>query len=473
MSKAQVESEEAKSLSPRAARRVLISLMFSSMLMPMVSGMSRVALPVIRDDFGIPADLTAWVLAAFMLPFVVLMPIYGRLSDGVDRRLLILLGTVIFGVGSTMTFMAPNMRWLMAGRAIQGIGVGGMTPMGMALLASIFSEGERGRVLGTWSAVGPAMSFSSSFVAGILIALWGWRAAFVPGLLLSVVTFVAIYRGVPSQVIGEASKFLRQFDWGGVGLLSGGIVFLMFYLSSRSVTGVAPFEDWRLLLGAGLFFAGFWWWERGRRDPFLPLNFFGNRMFCTVTFCASMRMFVQGGIGVLMPLYLVDVHRMGPALLGVFLIISSAAMTLIVRFGGQMSDRFQSRWLVMIGMFVQLTVMLSFAHLSDAISTWVIAGLLAYYGLGAGLMLAALHSTVMGTVDSDQMGAAAGLYSMLRFMGMAISTALVGVVLQFFFDAGLATLDAYQKVFMVLAIFPVLGMIVGFGLREKRGSITQ
>ena len=81
-------------------------------------------------------------------------------------------------------------------------------------------------------------------------------------------------------------------------------------------------------------------------------------------------------------------------LLGVFLIISSAAMTLIVRFGGQMSDRFQSRWLVMIGMFVQLTVMLSFAHLSE--------------------------------------------------------------------------LDAYQKVFMVLAIFPVLGMVVGFGLREKR-----
>ena len=74
----------------------------------------------------------------------------------------------------------------------------------------------------------------------------------------------------------------------------------------------------------------------------------------------------------------------------------------------------------------------------------------------------------MGTVDSDQMGAAAGLYSMLRFMGMAISTALVGVVLQFFFDANLSTLDAYQKVFMVLAIFPVLGMMVAFGLREKR-----
>lgn len=468
MSTAQVGGKEAEILRPQTAQRVLISLMFSSMLMPMVSGMSRVALPVIRDDFGIPADLTAWVLAAFMLPFVILMPIYGRLSDGVDRRLLILAGIVIFAIGSTMTFLAPSMGWLMAGRAIQGIGVGGMTPMGMALLSSIFSEGERGKVLGTWSAVGPAMSFISTFAAGILVAVWGWRGAFAPGLLLSVVAFVAIRRGVPTIVRGGASDFLRRFDWGGAALLSGAVTCLMFYLSSRSITGVEPFEDWRLLLASMLFLTCFWWWEKGRKNPFVALNFFSNRMFCRSTFCASMRMFVQGGIGVLMPLYLVDVHHIGPAKLGVLLVISSAAMTLIVRFGGQMSDRFQSRWLVMIGLFVQLSVMGILSQLPETVSVWVIAGLLGYYGLGAGLMLAALHSTVMGTIAEDQMGAAAGLYSMLRFMGMAISTALSGVALQFFLDAGLPTIDAYQKVFTVFTMFPILGILVGFGLRETK-----
>jgi MFS family permease len=468
VSTAQVVEKETEILPPQAAQRVLISLMFSSMLMPMVSGMSRVALPVIRDDFGIPADLTAWVLAAFMLPFVILMPVYGRLSDGVDRRLLILAGIVIFGIGSTMTFLAPSMSWLMAGRAIQGIGVGGMTPMGMALLASIFSPRERGRVMGTWSAVGPAMSFVSSFAAGILVAVWGWRGAFVPGLLLSVVAFVVIYRGVPTQAKERASDFLRQFDWGGVALLSGAIMCLMFYLSSRSVTGVAPFEDWRLLLGCILFLGIFLWWEKGRENAFVALEFFGNGPFCRSTFCASMRMFVQGAIGVLMPLYFVDVHQVDPAKLGVLLVISSAAMTLIVRFGGRMSDRFSCRWLVMIGLFTQLSVMMIFSQLPETVSVWVIAIILAYYGLGAGLMLAALHSTVMGTIEEDHMGAAAGLYSMLRFMGMAISTALVGVVLQFFIDAGLPTIDAYQRVFLVFTAFPVLGLVVGFGLQETK-----
>ena len=468
MSTAKVESETSGILPPQEAQRVLISLMFSSMLMPMVSGMSRVALPVIRDDFGIPADLTAWVLAAFMLPFVVLMPIYGRLSDGVDRRLLILAGIVIFGIGSTLTFMAPNISWLMAGRAIQGIGVGGMTPMGMAILSSIFHPGERGRVMGTWSAVGPAMSLVSSFTAGILVSFWGWRGAFVPGLLLSMVAFVAIYGGVRARMIGEASDFLRKFDWGGAVLLSGTIVLLMFYLSSRSVTGVGSFQDWRLFAGMIAFLCGFWLWEKRRSDPFVSLNLFNNGLFCRATFCAAMRMFVQGGIGVIMPLYLVDVHHLGPSKLGLFLVISSAAMTLIVRFGGRLSDRVQSRWLVIIGMFVQLSVMTIFSHLPETISIWFIVILLTYYGLGAGLMLAAMHSAVMGTVAEDQMGVAAGLYSMLRFMGMAISTALVGVVLQFFFDAGLSTINAYQNVFMVFMIFPVLGILVAFGLKVSR-----
>ena len=133
-----------------------------------------------------------------------------------------------------------------------------------------------------------------------------------------------------------------------------------------------------------------------------------------------------------------------------------------------MSDRFSCRWLVMIGLFTQLSVMMIFSQLPETVSVWVIAIILAYYGLGAGLMLAALHSTVMGTIEEDQMGAAAGLYSMLRFMGMAISTALVGVVLQFFIDAGLPTIDAYQRVFLVFTAFPVLGLVVGFGLRETK-----
>ena len=114
-------AEKAKSspLSKAAATRILYSLMVPTMMMPLLSSMSRVALPIVRNDFQIAADMTAWVDAIFTLPFMFLMPVYGRLSDGVGRRRLILAGIVIFAIGTTMTVTAANLAWLMAGRAIR------------------------------------------------------------------------------------------------------------------------------------------------------------------------------------------------------------------------------------------------------------------------------------------------------------------------------------------------------------------
>ena len=100
--------------------------------------MSRVALPVIRDHFRLQADMTAWVATAFMLPFMILMPVYGGLSDCLGKRRLILAGIFIFSIGTAMATLAPDLSWLMAGRAIQGIGVGGIMPLGMALISTIF-----------------------------------------------------------------------------------------------------------------------------------------------------------------------------------------------------------------------------------------------------------------------------------------------------------------------------------------------
>ena len=127
-----------QSISHKEAQRILYALMIPGMLMPVASSMSRGALPVIRDEFAISADMTAWVAAVFTLPFMIVMPVYGRLSDGVGRRRLILAGIGVFSVGTLLTVFAPTLAWLMAGRAIQGIGVSGMMPLGMALLSVIF-----------------------------------------------------------------------------------------------------------------------------------------------------------------------------------------------------------------------------------------------------------------------------------------------------------------------------------------------
>ena len=452
---------------------ILFGLMCPSMLMPMVSAMSRVALPIIRDDFALQADVAAWVDVSFSLPFMLLMPVYGRLGDGLGPRLLLIIGIALFTLGSATVMAATDLTWLFLGRALQGVGLSGMMPLSIALITSTFPPKTRGRTMGTWSTVGPATAFVGPLLAGFLVADWGWRSAFAPPLLFGLFALFVVYKIIPYRIGEIEVGFLRSFDWGGVGLLIPGISSLIFFLSSRPITGIEPLEDWRLLLLATLFLAAFFWWEKRHSSPFMPLDLLANSAFLRGSYCASMRMVIMAGITFLIPLYLVDVQQMQPAELGGMLMIGAGAMTLIVRIAGGWSDNWSSRWLVATGLLVQMMVMLAFSQLPGDASLWKIGLLLGAHGLGAGLMLATLHKNVMGSVEEPNTGAAAGLYSMFRFLGSAMGTALCGVLLQVQIEQQAAIVEAYQQVFLTIAIFPLSGIIVAFSPRDQSGDTSD
>jgi EmrB/QacA subfamily drug resistance transporter len=453
--------------SSAAARRILISLIFPTMLMPLIDSTIRVALPIMRSDFELQADVTAWIDAVFTLPFMLLMPIYGRLSDGIGKRRLMLLGALIFTLGTALTSLAPTLSLLMVGRAIQGVGVGGMMPLSMALIAASFAPQERGKALGTWSSVGPVVGFVAPLAVGFVVDHWGWRVAFVPSLLLGVVAWVAVAKGVPAGLTQIKPNFLRTFDWVGALLLSFALTTLIVFLSSRPITGVPPLQDWRLLVLTVLCVWGFLFWERRHPQPFVELAIFRNRMFSLASFCAMARMVIMAGQGFLVALYLADVRGFGAAQIGGITMCSAGAMVLIVRFGGQAADQWGSRWPSVIGLSVQGSVMVILGLLPVTTPVWVLALVLVYYGLGAGLVLAALHRAALGHVADQQMGMAAGLYSMSRFAGAAAGTALGGVILQQAFDRGLSLIAAYQVTFLIFALLASTGIIAAFGLHES------
>lgn len=454
-------------VSRAAANRILLSLMFPTMMMPLLESTIRVALPVIRTDFQIPADLTAWVDTVFTLPFMLLMPIYGRLSDGVGKRRLMLAGTVIFSIGTGLTIFAPGLAGLMVGRAVQGIGVGGMMPLSMAMISAIFPPQERGKALGTWSAIGPVVGFVAPLSAGLLVDRWGWRLAFAPTLVMGVIALVAVARGVPAGLSQIKPHFLRTFDWSGALLLSLALTCFIFFLSSRPITGVAPLQDWRLLGMTLLLLAGFIVWERRHANPFVELALFRNRMFSLSSFCGMTRMVIMAGQGFLVTLYLADVRGFGAAQIGAITMVNAGAMVLVVRFGGQAADRWGSRWPAVIGLSVQISVMVIFALLPASAPVWVLVLVLIYYGLGAGFVLAALHSAAMSHIAESKMGMAAGLYSMSRFAGAAVGTALGGVILQGALDAAMTTIAAYQLTFLSFGLLAAVGVVAAFGLREQ------
>ena len=445
--------------------------MFTGALMPLANSVMRVALPIVRDVFQLQADMTAWVAVAFTLPFVTLMPVYGRLGDGLGKRRLILIGALLSSIRALLTSVGPTLSWLMIGRAMQGIGLAGMMPLGMALISANFHDSDRGRALGTWSTIGPATASIGPLIGGLLVGAWGWRAAFIAPLAFGIIAFLVVRSGIPSDVARVRPGIFRSFDWMGVILLTAATIFLVFFLSSRPITGVAPLTDWRLLILTIVLIGTFWWWEGRRKSPFVSFSVFGNRLFSRATFCAAMRMVVMGSLNFLIPLYLVDVHDLSFAQLGGVLMIRPGVMALAVPLGARIYARWGHRGVVILGLGIQGSVTLIFSQLSATTAGWVVYLILAFYGAGAGLMLSALYHAAMRDVPAEQVGMAAGLYSMLRFMGSVVGTALAGVLLQHLFERSMPTIRAYQLSFLAFALFSDVGMIVAMGL--GRGKERQ
>lgn len=448
------------------AQTVLVGLMIPSAMIALNRSMINVALPAIRDNFEAGVDRVAWVITIYTLPNVILMPLYGRLGDGLGKRRLLLIGVAIFTLGTCLNLFASNLYLLMLGRAIQGAGAASIMPLAIASISQLFPVNSRGRALGVWNTVGPAIGVVGPLLAGSLIDLVGWRTIFLPILLVGIVSPFIVRRSLPPIPGNAQVGFLHTFDWVGVTLLSATATSLLFYLSSQSITGVTALADWRLLLLTLFLLISFIIWERRSNNPFIFLGVFTQKLFTLASISGALRMFASSGISFVIPLYLADIQKLNALAIGVTLLTHSGAGAITVRLGGQLADRWGSRWLVVFGASVQMGVMAHFALLSGtAPLPLIIMGMVAH-GLGVGLAVAALHRVAIGDMPLEQMGMAAGLYSMIRFSGLVFGTALDGVLFQYGLDRGLLPLQAYHFVFWFLVGVALLGIIVGLTLRE-------
>ena len=402
-------------------QQLLYSLMVPAIVMPITGWMFAVSLPIIRDDFNLTADVAAWIATTFTLSFMVLMPLYGRFSDDLGKRRLLLIGMAVFIGGTLIATVSLNLTMLLIGRIVQGVGIAGILPLSLALITEVFPSRERGKAMGLWSTVGPVTGVIGPLLAGFIVVTWGWRASFLPPAIFAIGGVLAVYFFIPASSLQVRFNFLRTFDWPGLGLLSGLLTALLFYFSSRPITGVPPLQDWRLLGLTLLFLIVFVWVETRRAKPFINLHILSNRSFTIASLCACLRMLqLSGGFSFLFPLYLADVIALDPSLSGFFLMTFPLAMALVVRVGGNFSDRQGSRAVVMMGFGLLIIVLLAFSQLTSTTPYWVFITLFLVAGLGAGLMLASLHRAALNDIAEADLGTSSGLYSTIRFFGFGL-----------------------------------------------------
>ncbi|MBX3052628.1 MAG: MFS transporter [Caldilineaceae bacterium] len=456
-------SEKLQATSEWSLHGLLIGLMIPIGMTTLNMSMFGVALPAIRDSFGIAPDVVAWISTAYSLPFVVFMPLYGKLGDGLGKDKLFLGGIALFSLGSLLCFFANGLNLLLAGRVLQGIGTAGINPLCLAIIADAFPADQQGKAMGTWSSVGPGASMLGPLLGGFAVDYLGWNYIFLMSIVAAIIAFYFVNRHIPSLQEKRPPGFLREFDWLGVLLLGGFLIFLIFYLSSRALTGVEPLRDWRLLAATIFCGVAFWQWEKRAKTPIVNLQLYAIKNFGTSSFAGGLRMFVMGSMGFLKVLYLADIYGLDATGLGLFTTVYAGAILATTRLGGQLADGRYARRVLLISFAMQFVMLAGLASIT--LPAWAAMGLMLGQGIGAGLALASLHRIAMRDVPSTETSSAAGLYSTARFAGSTFGAAIAGVSLQQA-ELIMPQAGAYQLVFGLVAASCLVSLVVSWRMKK-------
>jgi EmrB/QacA subfamily drug resistance transporter len=405
---------------------VMSGLMLGLFLAALDQTIVSTALPTIVGSLG-GIEHLSWVVTAYLLTSTASTPLYGKISDLYGRKPVFQFAIVVFLLGSVLAGMAQSMEQLIATRAIQGLGAGGLMALTFAIIGDVIPPRERGRYQGYFGAV-----WGLSSVAGPLLGGWltdgpGWRWIFYINVPLGLVALV-----VTSSVLNiPHTRRDHSIDYLGAALLvagvSSGLLALVwggneYAWSSAQILGLGG--------GALVLLGAFVWWESRAAEPILPLTLFRNSVF-TVTsavgFVVGLAMF---GAIVFLPVYLQVVDGASPTLSGLLmlpmmvgiLITSIGSGRLITATGRYKIYPIIGTALITLGMFL-------LSRLEVDTPRWLSGTYMLVVGLGLGCVMQVLVVAVQNAVDHRDMGVATSASTFFRSIGGTIGTAVFGSVL--------------------------------------------
>jgi EmrB/QacA subfamily drug resistance transporter len=368
----------------------------------------------------------SWVVTAYNILYGSLLVAGGRTADRLGRKRVFLWGTAIFVAGSVVCGAAPDLGWLVAGRAVQGLGGALLTPATLGLLLAAFPPARRTQVVSMWGGVGALGVASGPTLGALLISAFGWRSAFfvnVPIGAIALVGGVRLLRETPREPGNRP-------DYVGAAIFTLGIASLVLAISQGSAWG---WDDPRVLAAfaaAAVLLPSFVWRSGHHPEPLIDLSLFRHRSFAlsnwaSLAFGASFSAMVLNNV-----LFLRTVWNYGVLKAGLFSVLAPVVVAVVSTPAGRLASRIGFRTVLVVGPLIvalgELWYMTQLTADPQPWSHWIPGSLL--LGIGIGLTFPVLTAAAAATLPRRHFALGGAVNNTARQVGAAFGVAVLVAV---------------------------------------------
>jgi EmrB/QacA subfamily drug resistance transporter len=425
-----VTAEQSGEMTHREVLEALSGLLLAMFVAMLSSTVVTNALPRIVTELDGSQTGYSWVVVATLLTMTATTPVWGKLADLFSKKLLVQSALVIYSVGSLIAGLAPSMEVLIGARAVQGLGVGGLTALVQVVIASMVSPRERGRYSGYIGATFALATVSGPLIGGVIVDTpgLGWRWCFFVGLPVAALAFVVLQKTLRLPIRRREVKV----DYLGATLLVAGVSILLVWVSLAgssfgwaSATSAALVAVGVLVVAAALYVEA-----RVAVEPVVPLRLFRDRTTALATVASVLVGLAMFGSTVYLSQYFQLSRGMTPTMAGLMSVAMVGGLLVSSIVSGRMITR-TGRWkrFLVGGMVVVIAGLALLAGIDDTTSLWYVGAGMAVLGLGLGGVMQNLVLSVQNNVAQSDLGAASSLVAFFRTLGGSIGVAALGAVL--------------------------------------------
>lgn len=411
--------------------------MFSTILatsMAFIDGSAlNVILPALQQDFLADGVDLFWVLNSYLLMLAALIIVGGSLGDKLGRVKVFKFGILIFTIGSALCGLSQDINQLIIFRTIQGIGGAFMIPGSLSIISAVFSNEEKGKAIGTWSATTTIVTICGPVLGGALADAGLWRLIFFINLPFGLLSILALHFKVPESKQPEVSKI----DWKGASTLVLSLSALTFGFLEMPEWGYQhPVVILSLILGTFFFFL-FVFIERRVKDPMVPLSMFSDKTFSGVNLLSFFLYAGMGAVMLFLSLNIIQVQGYSQFQAGLTFLPFSIIMVLAARKMGELTSTYGARRFLILGPSITGLGMVwfSFIGMTDGPSAYWTTFFPPFllFAIGIAITVVPLTTAVMACVDDSKSGIASGINnSVTRISGTFINAILGAAVVLVF-----------------------------------------